>query len=312
MALDIVVCFYLLGLFAGLVRSDLRLPASLYDTLTLLLLLTIGLKGGVELSRHSIDGFGWQVLALVGLGAILALMAFQILLRFGRFDRNDAACIGAHYGSVSVGTFAVAIAFLDHTGVLYEPHAAVFVVIMEMPAIAIGILLARGLCRKTQWGVLAHEVFLNKGMLLMGGGLLIGATMGDAGTKSIHPLFFESFKGVLALFLLEMGLVTAERMGDLKKCGLFLLGFGVGMPLLGAVCGAFTGHWLGLSVGGVALLATLAASASYIAVPAAMRIAVPQARHGIAIAVSLGVTFPFNVAIGIPLYLQLARHVTAL
>lgn len=309
MTLDIVVCFYLLGLFAGLVRSDLRLPKGLYDTLTIMLLLTIGLKGGVELSKHSVEGLGVQLIVLVVLGAALALLAFPALRWVGRFDRNDAACIAAHYGSVSVGTFAVAIAFLDQAGVFYEPHAAIFVVMMEMPAIAVGILLAKGLHADARWGQLSHEVFLNKGMLLMGGGVLIGMLLGDAGTQSVQPFFFDLFKGVLALFLLEMGMVTADHVPDLKKCGLFLLGFGIVMPLTGASVGALTGHWLDLSVGGIALLATLAASASYIAVPAAMRIALPQARHGIAIAASLGVTFPFNVAIGIPLYLELARWV---
>ncbi len=307
MALDIVVCFYLLGVFAGLVRSDLRLPASLYDTLSMILLLAIGLKGGIELSKHSAGGLPLQLTTLVMLGALMTLLAFAALRWLASFDRNDAACIAAHYGSVSVGTFAVCIAFLDHAGVAYESHAAIFVVVMEMPAIAFGIMLAKGLRRDAQWGQLAHEVFLNKGMLLMGGGLAIGALLGEAGTTSIKPLFFDLFKSVLALFLLEMGLITADRAADLKRCGLFLLGFGITMPVVGAGIGAIAGHWLGLSIGGIAILATLAASASYIAVPAAMRIAIPEARHGLAIATSLGITFPFNVTIGIPLYLKLAQ-----
>lgn len=308
MVLDIVICFFLLGLFAGLVRSDLRLPSGLYDTLTILLLLAIGLKGGIELSKQPLDQLWWQGIVVMVLGVLLALIAFPALRWLGGFGRQDAAAIAAHYGSVSVATFAVALAFLDRLGIYYESHVLVFLVLMEMPAIAVGILLAKGIhADRGEWGRLLHEVFLNKGLLLMGGGLVIGAVMGEEGSASVKPLFIDLFKGILALFLVEMGLVVADRIGDLRRSGLFLLGFGIVMPLIGALLGIVTAQWLGLSVGGAVLLATLAASASYIAVPAAMRIAVPEANHAAAIAVSLGVTFPFNVAIGIALYTQLAQ-----
>lgn len=309
MVLDIVICFFLLGLFAGLVRSDLRLPSGLYDTLTILLLLAIGLKGGIELSKQPLAQLWWQGLVVMALGALLALLAFPLLRLLGRFGRADAAAIAAHYGSVSVATFAVALAFLDRADIPYESHVIVFLVLMEMPAIAVGILLAKGIhADRGEWGRLLHEVFLNKGLLLMGGGLVIGAVMGEEGSASVKSLFVDLFKGILALFLVEMGLVVADRIADLRRCGLFLLGFGVAMPLLGAAFGLATAQLLGLSAGGAALLATLAASASYIAVPAAMRIAVPEANHGVAIAASLGITFPFNVAVGIALYTNIAQR----
>lgn len=182
----------------------------------------------------------------------------------------------------------------------------VFVVLLEMPAIGIGIWLARraGVGRSGS-GSLAHEVFLNKGILLMGGGLLIGAAAGPFGVKPIAPLFVDLFKGVLALFLVEMGIIAASRLKDLREFGVFLIAFGTLMPLVGAVLGAAAGTIAGLSPGGVTMVATLGASASYIAVPAAMRMAIPEARHHLSITLSLAITFPFNVLVGIPLYTNL-------
>ncbi|MBS3785448.1 MAG: sodium-dependent bicarbonate transport family permease, partial [Gammaproteobacteria bacterium] len=174
-------------------------------------------------------------------------------------------------------------------------------------AIIVGILFARGLSRGTDWGALGREVFLGKSIVLLLGGLLIGWAAGPEGVKPIEPLFFDLFQGVLALFLLEMGLITASHLGVLRRYGLFLAAFGVLMPLFGSVIGTMLGGLLGFSVGGMMLLATLAASASYIAVPAAMRISVPEANPTLSLAASLGITFPFNVLIGIPLYLAMAQ-----
>ena len=311
MMLDPVVLFFVLGLAAGLLRAELRLPGAIYDFLSMLLLLTIGLKGGVELAEVSLWQLLPKLLGVLLMGLLLPLLLYPLLLWLGRLKRADAASMAAHYGSVSVGTFAVAVAFLGHQSVAYESYMPVFVVMLEMPAILVGILLARGLSGQTRWGALGHELLCGKGILLLMGGLLIGWACGREALQPIAPLFFDLFKGVLALFLLEMGLITAAQMGMLRRHGLFLLLFGVLTPLASSLLGGLLGVLLGFSVGGTMLLATLAASASYIAVPAAMRMAVPEANPGLSLAASLGVTFPFNVLVGVPLYLQLAHGLHA-
>lgn len=304
---DPIILFFLLGLVAGLLRSELRLPASIYEFVSILLLLAIGLKGGIELAKQPFGDLLPDMIAVVAMGFFLALLAFPVLLYLGRFKRADAASIAAHYGSVSVGTYAVAVAFLGSRQVSFEEHMPLLLVLLEIPAILVGIVLARGLSRQTRWREVGHEVFLGKSIVLLVGGLLIGWAAGPEGLSSITPLFFDLFKGILALFLLEMGLLTATQVGGLRRHGLFLIAFGVGMPLFSSLVGTALGLVLNLSVGGITMLATLAASASYIAVPAAMRISVPEASPTLSLAASLGVTFPFNVLFGIPIYYALAQ-----
>lgn len=306
MNLDPVILFFLLGLLAGLLRAELRLPAAAYEFVSMLLLLSIGLKGGIELARQPFSYLLPQILAVVAVGLLLPLIAFPILRYAGRFKRADAASIAAHYGSISVGTYAVADAYLTSQRIPFEEHMPLLLAVLEVPAILIGIVLARGLAQKARLGAVAHEVFLGKSIVLLIGGLLIGWVAGPEGLVSISPLFFDLFKGILALFLLEMGLITAAQFGSLRQYGPFLILFGIGMPLFSAVIGTGLGLALGLSVGGTAMLATLVASASYIAVPAAMRISVPEANPTLSLAASLGITFPFNVLAGIPLYYALA------
>jgi hypothetical protein len=306
---DPVILFFLLGLAAGLMRSELRLPSAVYEFVSILLLLSIGLKGGVELARQPFADLLPDMLAALAMGVFLPLVAFPILLLIGRFKRADAASIAAHYGSVSVGTYAVAVAWLGAREIGFEPQMPLLLVVLEIPAIVVGIVLARGLDRETRWGEVAHEVFLGKGIVLLVGGLVIGWLSDPQGLAAIEPLFFDLFKGILAVFLLEMGLITASRAGSLRQYGVFLVAFGIAMPLFGAVIGALLGRLLGLSPGGTMLLATLAASASYIAVPAAMRISLPEANPTLSLTASLGVTFPFNVLVGVPLYWRLAEHV---
>jgi hypothetical protein len=312
--LDAVVLFFLLGLFARLVKSDLRLPEALYETLSIYLLLAIGLKGGIELSKQPMLALLPQIGACMALGFAIPLVLTPLLRLLG-LSRVDAASLAAHYGSVSVVTFAVASAYLVAQGEPAESHAALWVAIMEAPGIVAGILLARLGASGTDgrpaprvaWGELAHDVFLGKSVLLLAGGLLIGAVMGEAGTAPIAPVFMAPFKGVLALFLLELGLVAGGRLGELKRYGVRLVGFALLIPPVLAVAGALTGLALGLSTGGMAIFATLAASASYIAAPTAMRMAVPEANAALSITAALGITFPFNIVLGVPLYLELAR-----
>lgn len=309
--IDPIILFFLLGLIAGLARAELRLPAAIYDFVSILLLLAIGLKGGIELAKQPFGDLLPQILAVLAMGFALPLVAFPVLRYLGRFKRADAASIAAHYGSVSVGTYAVAVAYFGTREIFFEAHMPLLLVVLEVPAILVGIVLARGMSRETRWGAVMHEVFLGKGIVLLLGGLLIGWIAGPEGVVSIKPLFFDLFKGILAIFLLEMGLITAAQIGSLRQYGLFLLGFGVVMPVFSAVIGALLGWALGLSLGGTAVLATLAASASYIAVPAAMRVSVPEANPTLSLTASLGITFPFNVLVGVPLYHAMAERVHA-
>ncbi len=316
--IDVVVLFFLLGLLARLVKSDLALPGVLYETLSIYLLLAIGLKGGVELSKQSLDAVIPQILFCLALGLLIPLLLYPVLRRLVGLNGFDAASVAAHYGSVSVVTFAVASAYLTHRNIAFEAHAALWVALLEAPGIVMGIALARWYEKKqaglagTQtgfaWRALVHDVFLGKSVFLLVGGLAIGTFMGEAGTAPIAPLFTVLFKGVLALFLLELGLVAGGRLGELKRYGIKLIAFALLAPMGLAVLGALGGKALGLSTGGIAIMAALAASASYIAAPTAMRIAVPQANAALSITAALGVTFPFNVLLGIPLYLKLAQY----
>ena len=310
MGIDPVVLFFVFGLSAGLLKSELKLPPALYETLSILLLLAIGLHGGVELAEQASARLLGQAALVLGLGVTLPVVAFGILRALG-FDRVNAAAVAAHYGSVSAGTFAVAVAFLLARGIHFESYMPLFVAILEIPAILVGILLAKGLARDTDWRELGREIFLGKSIMLLLGGLIIGAVAGKDAIKPLEPLYTSMFKPVLAFFLLEMGLIASGQLGALKQFGLRLAGFALLMPLLGALIGAALARLMDLSLGGTAMLATLAASASYIAVPAAMRLALPQANPSLSLTASLGISFPFNILLGIPLYLALAEQLIA-
>jgi hypothetical protein len=313
--IDTVVLFFVLGFAARLARSELKLPAPLYEALSIYLLLAIGLKGGAELARQNVMSVLPQVCAVLLLGVLTSLIAYG-LLRLSRIAHVDAASIAGHYGSVSVVTFAVAGNALTAAGVAYESVLPLFLVAMEVPGIVTGILLARLTGRRDEtqsvrWAPLLHEVFLGKGLVLLVGGLLIGWAAGAEGLAPMKPFFGDLFKGALCLFLLEMGLVAAGQLSassaHLRRSGALLLAFAIAMPLIGGAIGTGFGWMMGLSVGGTMLIATLAASASYIAAPAAMRIAIPEANPGLSITCALAITFPFNLLAGIPIYLWMAR-----
>jgi uncharacterized protein len=317
--IDAVVLFFILGVIARLGKSDLKLPQALYEALSVYLLLAIGLKGGIELNKQSLTAVLPQIVACMALGGLIPVLMTPALKRLG-FSGVDSAVLAAHYGSVSVVTYAVASSYLQRQGVAFEAHAALWVAVMEAPGIVAGVFLARRELNRlkatdaaakhsSHWRELAHEVLFGKSVLLLVGGLLIGAVMGEAGLKPIAPLFTDLFKGVLALFLLELGLVAGAQLGEVKRYGLRLLAVGVVSPLLLALLGAGLGKLLGLSTGGIAIMATLSASASYIAAPTAMRMAVPQGNAGLSIAAALGITFPFNIVVGVPLYTWLAQKI---
>jgi uncharacterized protein len=302
-----------LGLVAAAVRSDLRFPEGLSTGLTLYLLLAIGLKGGARLEGVDPAEFWAPLLAGVALCLAIPFWSYAVLLRLGRLRAVDAAAVAAHYGSVSVVTFSAALVFLDGLGVAHEPFLPALLAIMEVPAILVGIYLGRRAAPPApdlepgSGGVL-RELFTGKSAILLGGGLAIGWLSGGAGYAQVAPLFDAPFRGVLTLFLLDVGMVTGRRVGDLRRSGAFVGAFAVLMPLLHGALGVVLGGVAGLGVGGATVLGTLAASASYIAAPAAVRVALPEASPALYLAPPLAVTFPFNVVIGIPLYYALATR----
>lgn len=306
---DPIILFFIFGVVVGLLRVKLCLPRQIYDFVTILLLLSIGLKGGIEMAQLSLGFLLPQIIAAIAMGFLLPFIAYPVLRYIGRLNLSDSASIAAHYGSVSVGTFAVATSFLVSRNIPFEKYMALFLVLLESPAIVSGILLARGFSSDTKWKDVFSEALFDKGIILMLGGLIIGWIIGPSGVEPIKPLFFDLFKSILALFLFEMGIIASSQLESLKRHGLFLLGFGIVMPIFSSLIGISIGCFLGLSIGGVTIFATLAASASYIAVPAAMRISIPEANPSLSIASSLGITFTFNVLVGIPIYYSLAQKV---
>jgi len=298
--------FFLLGLFAGLVRSDLSMPKAAYDLISMLLMLTIGLKGGMALYGN----LGWslvpQLLGVIALGALIPLALFPILRRIVGLTLEDSASIAAHYGSVSAGTFAVALAYVELRNLPSAPEVTLYLVAMELPAIVVGLMLYWRLNRSTQeqptMGHLWHEAFTNRSVILLLGGVIIGMMYGPQQAASVTDLYTGAFKAVLALFLLEMGLTAAGTLRPFPWRYWRLLLFAVGAPPLLALIGIAAAALLGLAEGSAIILATLAASASYIAAPVAIKGAIPKADIGLAMLASLGATFPFNVIVGIGLY----------
>ena len=307
-----MVLAFALGLFATLVKSDLRFPDELYTALTIYLLFAIGLKGGMKLDGLSIGVVGGPLVAAVALSALIPVWCFFLLKKLVQLDAANAGAIAAHYGSVSAVTFSAVLAFLEIGKVPVEGFMPALLAVMEAPAIIVAIFLAMRTCRAGssrpgEMKRLLHDLLTGKGILLLLGGLVIGLLCGKKGFEQVAPLFDAPFKGVLTLFLLEVGLVTGRRLHDLKSAGWKLVAFALSMPVLHGLLGAMVGKWCGLGLGGATVLATLAASASYIAAPAAVRIALPQASPALYLTSSLAITFPFNIVLGIPLYHAFAK-----
>lgn len=303
-----IILAFVLGVIASLVRSDLRLPDGLYSALSIYLLLAIGLKGGVELSKTPVGEFVWPALLTLFLGLVTPITAYNILRRLGRLDRVNSAAIAAHYGSVSAVTFIVAITFGAATGRAPEGFMPTLVAILEVPAIVVALMIAFTRDKRAgSWQAALHEVLAGRSVILLVGGVLIGWAVGPAGFEPVAPFFASGFQGALTLFLLEMGIVAASRIKDLRAVGAFLIGFGIVVPILHGLLAVWLGGLAGLSVGGSAVLGAMVSSASYIAAPAAVRIALPEANPTFYLTASLGITFPFNVTLGIPLYFTFAE-----
>lgn len=304
------VLFFALGLLATLLRSDLEIPQPVARGLSLYLLFSIGMHGGVELASAGVSAATLLPLAGGVVASTLApLVAFGLLRK--RLGAADAAAIGATYGSISAVTFVTACSFLDDRGVSWSGSMVAAMALMESPAILVGVWLARragvGADAKhahgSRTGELVREAFLNGSVFLLIGSLLVGLLAGEKGWQSVAPFASAPFKGVLCLFLLDMGLVAGRRIGALRESGPLLLGFALGFPLASATLALIAARAMGLGSGDALLFTVLCASASYIAVPAAVRTALPQANPGLFLPMSLAVTFPLNIALGIPLYM---------
>ena len=300
------LCFAL-GVAATLLRSDLKFPEPVYTALSIYLLLAIGLKGGAALAVSTPADVMAPAFAGIGLGLAIPLWVFAVLRRFGRFSVVDAAALAAHYGSVSAVTFIAALAFLRSLGMPAEGFLPAILALMEVPAIVVGLLLARGARDGEGWGRALHEVLAGRSILLLAGGLAIGWIVGPQGYRDVAPFFADPFQGALCLFLLDLGMVAAQRFKDVRSVGPFLVVFAVLAPLVNGAAGVLAGWAVGLSSGGSAVLGTLAASASYIAAPAAVRLALPAANPGYYLTAALAITFPFNLVVGLPVYAALAR-----
>jgi hypothetical protein len=305
------VVAFLIAVVATLVKADLRLPDGLYPILSTYLLFAIGLKGGRALGRSDAADLVAPLVAALALGVITPLVAFVLLRRTGRLSRVDASATAAHYGSVSAVTFTVVVAFLDGRGESYEGYLTGLLAVLEVVGIIVALLVARERhAGGSSWGDVVAEVVRGRSITLLVTGLVVGLVVGDERLQPTDPLFVGLFTGALTLFLIEMGVVAAERIRDAAVIGWRIVALGVAIPLVNGVLGAAAGSLAGLSTGGTTVLATLAASASYIAAPAAVRIALPAASPGIYVTASLGITFPFNVVAGVPIYAAMARAIT--
>ncbi len=315
------VLFFFLGILAVVLGSDLEIPSPLPKLFSLYLLLAIGFRGGVELAR---SGLGSMVLLTIGAAVLMSILVpiSSFLVLRTRLDPYNAAAVAASYGSISAVTFITAQSFLNVLKVPFDGFMVAALALMESPAIVVGVVMAKLTGEATgqlegeeggglRWRELLREAFLNGSIFLLIGSLLIGyavAAFSPMGVEKMEPFTEKLFYGALCFFLLDMGLVAAQRLQDLRKAGPFLIGFAVLAPLVHALAGLAIARLLGINQGDSLLFMVLCASASYIAVPAAMRMTVPQANPSLYISTALGVTFPFNVVVGIPIYMALVQR----
>jgi len=297
------ILFFLLGALAVVVRSDLEIPDSVLKILSLYLLFALGFKGGTELQKTD---WSWAVatplLAAVAASFVFPLAVYPIMRR--KFLPVDAAAVAATYGSVSAVTFMTAASFLELRGTAFGGYMVAALALMESPAILTGLILARraqGGAGGLSWGSVVHECLANKSVLVLLGSLLIGCVTPSSGALALQPFVAGLFPGVLCFFLMDLGIVAARRISDLRAGGVYAVAFALGFPLVAGGAGLLLARALNLGAGDAVLFAILCGSGSYIAVPAAFRAALPEANPGIYVALALGVTFPFNLFVGIPL-----------
>jgi uncharacterized protein len=304
------VLAFIVAALATFLGSDLKLPDGLYSILSTYLLLAIGIKGGKGLATTTIGEIGAPLAASVVLGIVTPVVAYVALRQLGRLDVIDSSAVAAHYGSVSAVTFTVVLAYVERKGVPAEGYLAGLLALLEVIGIIVALSFAQRSAGSGSWNEAVMEVIKGRSIVLLLAGLTIGLAAGPERLKPVDPLFVGLFQGALTFFLLEMGVIAAQRLREAKAIGVRLLALGIAIPLVNGFLGAGAGSIAGLSTSGTAVLATLAASASYIAAPAAVRIALPSARPGLYITASLGITFPFNVILGIPIYYAMAEVLT--
>ncbi len=309
-----MVLFFILGFVATVLKSDLEIPNAIGKTLSIYFMMAIGFKGGVELSKTGFtDGVMVSTAIAVILGIIIPVLSFFVLFKWLKLDVTNSGAIAAHYGSVSVVTFVTASTFLEQAAVHFNGYMVGMMALMESPAIFVSILLVRYLKKSTTDTAkgdlqdLIKESLFNASIVLLTGGLIIGYISGEKGMEMVKPFFVQPFNGVLALFLLEMGMLAGKRIGEFKEVGLVLFFFAIIMPVVNAIIAIILASSLGLSEGDRVLFAVLSASASYIAAPAAVRMAIPEANPSYYITMSLAITFPFNIIFGIPFYFYISQ-----
>jgi uncharacterized protein len=314
--LDPAILFFVFGILAGSLRSNLEIPQPISRFLSLYLLMALGLKGGFALSKSGLTAeVAISLASALALAFLVPLMGYALLRRF--LNGYDAAALAATYGSVSAVTFITSVQYLDNHGIAYGGHMAAAMALMESPAIIMAVVLAN-LVRKQEkaqsgekgggapLGKILHESLTDGAQLLLMGAMVIGLLTGADGEAAMKPFSVDLFKGMLAFFLLDMGLMAARNMGGLKGKSPWLLAYAIVGPLVHASIALGLGQLLNMSAGNTALLMVLAASASYIAVPAVIRHAIPEASPSLYFGMSLGLTFPFNILLGIPLYVHIA------
>ena len=304
------VVAFAIALIATLLRFDIRIPESLYSILSTYLLLAIGIKGGKALTDASLSELLKPLLAAIAIGLITPLIAYFMFKKFARLDITNSAALAAHYGSVSAVTFTVLLSSLEAHEITYEGFVSGLLAVLEIVGIVVALFLAHRFSGESNWKSGISEVIRGKSIAYLVTGLSIGVIVGPERLAPTDTLFVGLFSGALTLFLIELGAVAALRLRDFKNAGGTVIALGIVLPILHGVLGASLGALAGMSTGGVAIMATLAASASYIAAPAAVRIALPEASPGIYVTASLGITFPFNLIIGIPLYIKIAEYLT--
>jgi len=302
------VLAFVFGFIASRAKSDLRLPDSIYQFISIYLLFGIGLKGGHSLKSVSFENILAPGLATLACGLIIPLLAFFALKLIRALNDVDRGSIAAHYGSTSLVTFSAALLFMESNSIFVEGFAPALLTIMEVPGLIVGIFLANQSHQHpdVRWGKTLQEVILGKTVLILMGGMLIGFLTSTAGYEKVSPFFIELLTGFLALFLLHLGYTAGSNLSQVKAVGWRLGVFAIAFPLISGLIGAAAGTLVGLSIGGTTILAVLCASASYIAAPAAVSIALPKANLSLALTSSVGITFPFNLIIGIPIYYKFA------
>jgi hypothetical protein len=303
------VIVFITGVACAVAHSDLKFPPQAYQLLTIYLLLAIGLKGGIALAATPLGTLVLPLLITLAAGACIPLGVYVVTRKVMGLSVDDSAAMAAHYGSVSAVTFMACIAFLDSQGVAYEGFMTALMALMEVPAILMGVFLAKFFGHRADGGLKAtlHEVFSGKSFALLMCGLVAGALASDDAVALVKESMLKPFYGVLTLFLLEMGLIAGSKLGDVRSIGWPLVAFAVASPIVQALLGLSLAWSIGMSQGGAVIFSVLCASASYIAAPAAVRASIPNANPAYYVSSSLGMTFPFNLTFGIPLYYGLSH-----